>query len=211
VNATELKARRATIDDLPALQDLWREAGLPWEDLEKFVTEFQVVPDEEGALLGAVGLQVDGTEGLLHSEAIRTGDQADDVRQLLWARIQIVGRNLGVGRVWTLEDAAYWRSAFRVATSEETQKLKATFADAGSIWWIHPLVDAARAEKLAAEHMIRWMEMRGEEKGQMESTIRNVRILAWIVVALVAAGALALVVFLVMHAPELTGKIRGPR
>lgn len=94
-------ARRATQEDLPALQGLWQAAGLPWEELETFVTEFQVVPGDEGVLLAAVGLMVESNEALLHSEAVRQNGDGDELRDGLWRRIQIVARNQGVHRVWT--------------------------------------------------------------------------------------------------------------
>lgn len=43
VELPALNVRRATVEDLPALQVLWQQADLPWMELERFATEFQVV------------------------------------------------------------------------------------------------------------------------------------------------------------------------
>ena len=74
VEDVPIRARRATVEDLPALQALWQRADLPWDQLDRFVTEFLVVPGEEdGMLLAAIGLQVDSDQALAHSEAILPG------------------------------------------------------------------------------------------------------------------------------------------
>ena len=71
MTAQNLQVRRATIEDLPKLAALWTAEGLPVGNLEKRFKEFQLVQTEDGAeVLGAVGLQLVGNEGRLHSEAL---------------------------------------------------------------------------------------------------------------------------------------------
>ena len=50
--------RRATLDDLPQLIELWQMEKLPVEVLDKRFTEFQVVADASGRIVGAVGMQL---------------------------------------------------------------------------------------------------------------------------------------------------------
>jgi len=60
--------RRATLDDLPQLMDLWKLEKLPAEVLEKRFTEFQLVADSRGKIVGALGMQMVENQGKLHSE-----------------------------------------------------------------------------------------------------------------------------------------------
>src|SRR5687767_6620537 len=68
MSTPQLQVRRATIDDLPKLAPLWREENLDVNDLEKRFKEFQVVEGPGGEIIGALGLQIAGQEGRLHSE-----------------------------------------------------------------------------------------------------------------------------------------------
>ena len=47
--------RRATVDDLGGLKLLWERARFQVLDLEKRLTEFQLVVSNEGDLIGAIG------------------------------------------------------------------------------------------------------------------------------------------------------------
>ena len=111
MDPSPLNARRANEEDLTALEELWRQASLPWEQLGGFLQEFIVATDEEDHLVGAVGLLIEGDNALLHSEAIHPGVDADPVRMALWRRMQIVARNQGVTSIWTQEDAPYWQAS----------------------------------------------------------------------------------------------------
>ena len=62
------QVRRATVEDLPKLVPLWQAEQLPWAGLEKRFKEFQVVEMPDGEVVAAVGLEIAGTEGRLHSE-----------------------------------------------------------------------------------------------------------------------------------------------
>ena len=69
-DAPRLVTRRATVEDLPQLIDLWRLEQLPAASLEKRFTEFQIVCDDIGRVLAAVGIQISGAQAWLHSESI---------------------------------------------------------------------------------------------------------------------------------------------
>jgi N-acetylglutamate synthase-like GNAT family acetyltransferase len=43
MKSANLRIRRATVDDLAALKDIWASMRLPPDELEKRLTEFQVV------------------------------------------------------------------------------------------------------------------------------------------------------------------------
>src|SRR5947208_15870874 len=76
MTAPNQQVRRATVEDLQKLAALWKQENLPAQDLEKRFKEFQVVEGEGGGILAAVGLQIVGPEGRLHSEAFAHPEQA---------------------------------------------------------------------------------------------------------------------------------------
>ena len=81
------------MDDIKPLASLWQSAQLPYLELEKHLTEFQVVLTEAGEIVGAIGLQVVGKDARLHSEAYLHPEQEDDLRPKLWERMVNVGKN----------------------------------------------------------------------------------------------------------------------
>jgi N-acetylglutamate synthase-like GNAT family acetyltransferase len=105
-----LRIRRATVDDRAALKSLWSSMRLPPDDLEKRLTEFQVVENPDGEVVGAVGIQFSRQHALLHSEGYSDFGVADAARQLFWERIQTLAANHGVFRVWTQERSPFWKS-----------------------------------------------------------------------------------------------------
>lgn len=211
VEAFTPSARRATIDDLPALQALWQEAGLPGDELEAFLAEFQVVADDDGSLVAAVGLLVAGTHGLLHTEAIaqRASERADELRSLLWRRLQIVARNLGVQRLWTTEDADYWQTEFKPAPAEWIRTAGADFLgnDPTATWRVRELVDPEKARQLVDEQMAIWTASRAQEREEFDRKRRVFMGVALILVALVI-GTCAWMLFRVLNAePDLLQRI----
>ena len=88
MNLPTLRVRRATTDDLQSLKALWRSMLLPADELEKRLTEFQVVETADGKLLGAIGIQILPRQAWLHSESYLDFALADDARELFWQRIQ---------------------------------------------------------------------------------------------------------------------------
>ncbi len=192
-------ARRATIDDLPSLQALWLEAEQPWEELEKFLGEFQVVADPDGSLLAAIGLLVEGTEGLLHTETIaqQAHEQADELRALLWRRLQIVARNQGVVRMWTAEESLYWATEFTPASPAAIQGCSASFLanDPMATWRIRELVDLAKMNRIVDEQMAIWATKREGEREAARQRIAVWRSVAMVLLVLffVACGATLLI------------------
>jgi N-acetylglutamate synthase-like GNAT family acetyltransferase len=110
MNPTQLTVRRATVDDRAALKILWEAMRLPVDELEKRLTEFQVVENSAGEVVGAIGIQISRQHALLHSEGYSDFAVADAARQLFWERIQTLSSNLGVFRVWTQERSPFWKS-----------------------------------------------------------------------------------------------------
>lgn len=124
MNPTQLTVRRATVDDRAALKILWASMRLPSDELEKRLTEFQVVETADGEVVGAIGVQFSKQHALLHSEGYSDFGIADAARQLFWERIQTLCANLGVFRVWTQERSPFWKSfGFQPPTVEILARL----------------------------------------------------------------------------------------
>jgi len=201
-------ARRANLEDLPGLLSLWEKCHLPGTQLEKFLTEFQVVTSPEGQLIGAIGLQIDGDEALIHSEALESEVDDDECRLALWTRMQIVLRNQGVQRVWTLEDADYWQGVFQPADPREAASLRAAFADPTASWMMIRLLDDARVHKLVSEQvLLRGGSLDGDREAFAE-TIRRARIFAYSIATVVILLLVTFAVYLLVHREALQRAIR---
>lgn len=134
------QVRRATVEDLPQLRELWEAEALPGEVLEKRVAEFQVVDDGAGQLLAALGLEMVEGHGRLHSEAIVLLEQAETMRGLLWPRFETMARNQGLVRLWTALEAPFWKGVgFKKVNEETLALLPGAFAREGATWLTMPL------------------------------------------------------------------------
>jgi N-acetylglutamate synthase-like GNAT family acetyltransferase len=109
VSSPTYQVRRATLEDLPALREFWKKVNLSLPDLEKRFTEVQIAEDSEGKMVGALGIKIDRLHGHLHSEAILERENTA-VYEALWQRVQILGRNYGLFRLWTDSQSPYWQT-----------------------------------------------------------------------------------------------------
>jgi N-acetylglutamate synthase-like GNAT family acetyltransferase len=135
MTASNYRVRRATVDDLPALQELWAAMHLPADDLERRLTEFQVMEAADGHFVGAMGVQISRPYAWLHSEGYSDFSAADQVRPALFERIQSLASNHGVFRLWTQEQSPFWaRQGFVPANEETLKKLPPAWANAGANW-----------------------------------------------------------------------------
>ena len=114
-----LRVRRATLDDLAALREIWHSLRLPADELEKQLKEFQVVETTDGNVLGAVGIQLLGQNALLYGEGFSDFSVADAARQMFWQRFEALAANHGIFRIWTQENSPFWKHwGFLPATAE---------------------------------------------------------------------------------------------
>ncbi len=184
------QARRATIDDVAQLAPLWQQEHLPAAALERRFKEF-VILEENGQIVAAIGFQVEGQEGLLHSEALSRFDQADAWRGLLWERVQTIARNYGLVRIWTQLTMPFWRSnGFQPASSEVLGRKPASFQGDERPWMALQLRD----EALTAVSLDKEFAMfREAEKERTERLFRQARVLKFLALV-IAVAVLALVI-----------------
>ena len=185
-----LPVRRATVDDIPKLVPLWRQENLPAQDLEGRFKEFQVIENGSGGIAGAIGLQVSGPEGRLHSEAFEDFGQADALRGALWERVRTVAQNHGLVRVWTQFTSPYWRSTgFDYASNELLTKLPINFGADRTPWTYVQL----RAETPPVSLEKEFALFREAEREQTEKMMRQARVLK-IVASVIAIAVFGLVI-----------------
>jgi N-acetylglutamate synthase-like GNAT family acetyltransferase len=128
--------RRATVDDLPRLKELWLAAQFPAADLEKRFTEFQVAQNSQGEVVAALAIQLAGADAKIHSETFADFALSDALRPLFWERVQLLARNHLLYCVWTEESAPFWRkdAGFSIPAADLLNRLPAAFGPAHGGW-----------------------------------------------------------------------------
>src|SRR5688572_20001297 len=188
------QVRRATIEDLPKLVPLWQQELLATPQLEKRFKEFQVV-ESEGEIIGAVGLEVAGSEGRLHSEVFAHPEQSDALRALLWERAQVVAANHGLVRLWTQFATPFWNhSGFRYAGADQLAKLPASFGTNPQPWQYLQLRDEAAAPVSIDKEFALFKQM---EKERTEKIFRQAKLLKLVAAVVVMAVFGLLVVWVI--------------
>lgn len=170
--------RRATLDDLPQLMNLWTMEKLPAEVLEKRFTEFQIVTDEQGEIVGAVGMQISDKQGKLHSELFPEYGLADELRPLFWERFRMLALNHGLRRVWTQLTAPFWQTGdFHDASEEELALLPTQFTGQPEQPW---MTVALREESATVDVVEKELAMFREiEHARTEKIFKQARILRY--------------------------------
>lgn len=190
MNASGYRVRRATLEDMAALTDLWKSMRFPAEDLARRVTEFQVAESAEGKLIGAVGMQMVEKQGRIHSEGFTDFAHADRVRPMLWDRIQSVATNHGLLRLWTREEAPFWsRCGLGKADEEAMAKLPAIWRNEPGSWLTLKLRDDLDTLINVDKEFALFMQ---SEKERTNRAFQQARILK-IIATLIAIALLGLV------------------
>lgn len=189
MSASNFKVRRATLEDLTALKALWESMRLPAGELEKRLTEFQLVEDAQGKIVGAIGFQILGRQGCLHSEAFSDFSIADEVRPLVWQRLQSLAMNHGVFRVWTRENVPFWtRNGFQPPAGDTLQKLPEAWDRSLTGWLTLQLKDEAVLASADKEFAM-FME---SEKARSARALDQARVLKKVITVLAILVGLAL-------------------
>jgi len=202
-----LESRRATIEDLGELESLWVEAGLPALELGKFLTEFHVVTDPEGHILHAIGLLVEGDQALLHSEALSASGlltvDPDACRAALWKRLRILSRNQGISRIWTREDAEYWRiSGYQSVPESQFPQEVPSFVQREEGWWSYQSPDPIQSDLQVKREMALWQTQREQEKQNFQQRVKAFRAVALGLIVVLIVLSVAFVVKLAQVRPD---------
>lgn len=205
MNTGNFSVRRATIDDLRELTTLWQTMNLPVTDLQNRLTEFQVAVDAQGKFLGAVGMQIAQKQGRIHSEGFKDFALADQLRPLLWERIQSVATNHGLFRVWTQERAPFWsRCGMTPAKDEALQKLPAIWKNSQSPWVVLQLRDDAAIETLSVDkEFATLMQSEKQRTARAFQQARALKIIATVIALLLAGFVILAAIYLIKKNPQI--------
>jgi N-acetylglutamate synthase-like GNAT family acetyltransferase len=205
MNSANYRVRRATTDDVDQLISLWQSANLPTTELDKRFTEFQVVESTDGKLLGAIGLQIAGTEGKIHSETYSDFALTDRLRPLLWERLQSVANNHGLFRLWTTEPAPFWKKdcGFVEASGDALAKIPAQFSSGRKNWLVLQLKEDRAAPNSLDAEFARFKEQEKERTEKMFEQARIFKGIAWGLAILLFIFVAISVVYLMRYKANL--------
>jgi amino-acid N-acetyltransferase len=102
---TRVRVRPATGGDFDAVVGLLRDARLPLAGVPGTLTGFYVAEDQ-GRVVGAIGLEVHGPDGLLRSAVVDQGARGTGIGLALVDRILDRARERGLGAVYLLTTTA---------------------------------------------------------------------------------------------------------
>jgi N-acetylglutamate synthase-like GNAT family acetyltransferase len=204
MSSSGYSVRRATLEDIGPLMELWRTMSFPVEDLAKRVTEFQVACDPFGGLVGATGLHVEGREGLIHSEAFVDFSLAEAVRPKTWERLNLVATNTGLVRLWTLETAPFWHQAGMSSPSEQSlQKLPAAWKTANGKWLCLKLREDLDNLVCAEKEFTAFMELERHKSARLQQRAQTFKFVVTLVGLGLFVAAVIFAAMLLLRNPHL--------
>lgn len=103
---TEIHINPARPGDVPAIAALLQAAQLPYEDFAPHLAHFLVARDAGGAVIGAVGAEVNGSDALLRSLVVAPGLRGHGLGAWLVQALEADAANWGVQRWWLLTTTA---------------------------------------------------------------------------------------------------------
>jgi N-acetylglutamate synthase-like GNAT family acetyltransferase len=193
MSAPNLRVRRATTDDFQSLRSLWKSMHLPANELEKRLTEFQVIETADGQIAGAIGVQIIRQHALLHSEGYTDFSVADAARELFWERIQTIAAHHGVFRLWTQENSPFWaRWGFQPANDETLARLPEEWKRSGEQWLTFQLKDEeaiATADKELAQFRESEKKRTAETLEQARTMTKTITVIAFILGIILISAA----------------------
>ena len=192
MNQADYRVRRATLDDRKALVALWKAMHFPAAEMDRKLTEFQVVETPNGEILGALAIEISGRHGRLHSEAFADFSLADVLRTHLWQRMQSVATNHGLVRIWTQEKTPFWcHCGLHTATANELKRLPEPWAVLSGEWRTQQLRDEdAIATSLDQE----FAQFKDAARLQTEETMRRARVMKYFATFIAIVLALLVIV-----------------
>jgi hypothetical protein len=173
------------VDDLPQLIELWTSAKLPAAELDKQFTDFQVAEDDQGKVVGAIGLQIDTHHGRVHSEAFTDFGLTDTLRPALWQRLQTVAQNHGLFRLWTVETAPWWKkdAGFAAPAAEVLEKLPTPFGERHPGWLTLRLKDETADPELLDKELAAFKEVERLKREKLLFKGRVIRVVGTVISA----------------------------
>jgi N-acetylglutamate synthase-like GNAT family acetyltransferase len=198
MSSLKFQARRATLDDLPRLKELWAVMRISDADLERQLTDFQVAVDETGQVVGGMAFQMSQRHACIHSEAFEDFSLAEYARPVLLDRIQTLATNHGLVRVWTREQSPFWtRNGFQPATEAVLEKMPSIWDRSSTGWLTLKLKEEEVVASLDKEFAL-FVETEKQQRHQLLNQAKVFKTVALTIITLIALGigAAALWIFL---------------
>ncbi|MDB6055994.1 MAG: hypothetical protein JWN25_3517 [Verrucomicrobiales bacterium] len=194
-------AMRATADDLPELSRLWVACHLDPASLSERFTEFQLIKNGEGKIVGAVALKITGTEAVMHGESFADFASTDLLRPLLWERLSKVATNYGLYRIWTQEEAPYWRKSagFVQLAENQSNEIPKWFASKSSFWLSLKLKSESASPVNIDQEFERFRKSELEEREKIMDQAITLRWIAYILCGLFIVFTIVGAVILFRH------------
>lgn len=188
---SNFRVRRATLDDIGQLTALWQSMHWPVDELAKRITEFQIAEDSAGKIVGALGMQIAERQARVHSEAFTDFSLADQLRPVLWDRVQSVATNHGLLRLWTQEEAPFYNHiGLAAADAPVLEKLPLLWKDQAGKWKTLKLKEDLDAVMSVDKEFALFMQ---SEKQRTERAFQQARILK-VIATIIALAVLGLVI-----------------
>ena len=201
MSSQTLRIRRATVDDRAPLRMLWASMQLSPDELERRLTEFQVVENSQSEVVGAIGIQFSGHHALLHNEGYSDFGVADAARHLFWDRIQTLAANHGVFRIWTQERSPFWKSyGFQPPSAEVLGRLPAGWKNEFEGGWL--TLQLKNEEVITAAFEKQFAGFMAAEKQSIERVTEKVQTFRTVVTVLgfvIGIIGLAISAYLFIH------------
>ncbi len=171
------------------------------DDLEKRLTEFQLVEDADGQFMGAMGFQARGPHALLHNEGFTDFSVADMARNLFWQRIQVLASNHTVFRMWTQERSPFWKNfGFRPPDPEILARLPAEWRNEfDGAWLTLQLKDEEAIATALGTDFAAFMNSEKKDTERVKEQAQTIRTLVTVIAFGIGIVCLALAVYLLIH------------
>jgi len=200
MSSPQLRIRRATTDDFQGLRSLWNSAGLPADELEKRLTEFQVIESDDGQIAGAVGFQIVRQHARIHSEVYADYSVADAARQLVWERIQVIASHHGVFRLWTQDNSPFWSSCgFRIVVMESLVQLPEEWKSFKGKWYSLQLKNEEILAAAFEKHLAGFKDSEKQQAERVSQKARTINTIVTVVCFGIFFICIAIVIYMMTH------------
>lgn len=170
------------------LRELWTKLALPQQVLEKHFTEIQVAENPEGKIIAAIGLKIERLHGHIHSEAISDPNDSN-LYEAFWQRLQILGRNHGLFRMWTESSNPYWKTVgFSAPDAKALEKMPAGFSLKKEAVLTHAIREES-AEGLSVEQQFEMFTQ--AQKMETERLLQQAQVfkrVAYVIILIISGG-----------------------
>jgi N-acetylglutamate synthase-like GNAT family acetyltransferase len=205
--SADYRIRRATVDDLPALRELWEQFGFPALELEKRVTEMQVAETHEGKIAAALGFKIERLHGLIHTEAVPESAENGAMHEAFWQRLQVLARNHGLFRIWTHSPAPFWATlGFQKPDPKAIEKLPAAFGPVDEKLITHTIREES-PQGLSVEQEFELFSQ--AQKLETERLMRQAEVfkkIAYTIIFVVCGGFLVMAAIRILNSPRFRNR-----